>query len=213
MTGVAWGLLGGFFLVAAGDWSAVATGRDRVRPLTKCGCMVLLIGAAIAMRPDDGGARVALVVALVLSLAGDAFLLRDDARSFTFGLGSFLLAHVAYVTAFALAGLRAEMGSAAIVVLLAGAVSLVGRKVMEAVRANEPELARPVGAYITVIMVMTGVAAYRWNPLAIAGAALFAGSDSLIAFRRFVAERPWQPLAIIVSYHVAQALLTLSFAA
>jgi hypothetical protein len=43
------------------------------------------------------------------------------------------------------------------------------------------------------------------------GAALFAGSDALIAWERFVAKRAWGPVTIIVTYHLAQALLVLSF--
>ncbi len=34
---------------------------------------------------------------------------------------------------------------------------------------------------------------------------LFLVSDSLIAENRFVAVRPWGPLAVIVSYHLALA--------
>jgi hypothetical protein len=48
---------------------------------------------------------------------------------------------------------------------------------------------------------------------AIAGAALFFTSDALIAWDRFVSPRAWHGLAIIVTYHVAQAGLTLSLIA
>jgi uncharacterized membrane protein YhhN len=49
------------------------------------------------------------------------------------------------------------------------------------------------------------------DPTAMLGALLFAFSDSLIALGRFVRPRPWFPLAVIVTYHLAQALLTVSF--
>jgi hypothetical protein len=42
------------------------------------------------------------------------------------------------------------------------------------------------------------------------GALLFMTSDALIGEERFVRHRAWQPLAIIVTYHVAQALLVVS---
>jgi uncharacterized membrane protein YhhN len=48
------------------------------------------------------------------------------------------------------------------------------------------------------------------SPLALAGAVLFYGSDSLIAWNRFVRPLAWAPVAIMVTYHAAQALLTLS---
>ena len=44
------------------------------------------------------------------------------------------------------------------------------------------------------------------------GAVLFYCSDALIAWRRFVRPKPWQPLVIIVTYHLAQAGLVLSLA-
>ena len=42
------------------------------------------------------------------------------------------------------------------------------------------------------------------------GAVFFMTSDALIGEDRFVQPRPWQPVAIIVTYHVAQALLVVS---
>src|SRR5205085_1515979 len=48
--------------------------------------------------------------------------------------------------------------------------------------------------------------------LAIAGAVLFFASDTLIAWNRFVAPRPWMRLAIIVTYHLGQGGLVLSLA-
>ena len=42
------------------------------------------------------------------------------------------------------------------------------------------------------------------------GAVWFAVSDTTLAHDRFVRHRPWMPLAVIVTYHTAQALLVLS---
>jgi uncharacterized membrane protein YhhN len=171
--------------------------------------MVVLIAAALALDADDGAARAALVVALVLSAAGDVFLMLDR---FLPGLASFLLAHVAYVVAFALDGLDAGWLGAGIAVAVV-LVTAVGRPVVAAVRAgDDPGLAAPVAAYVGVISLMLLTAVGTGDPRAAIGAALFAGSDSLIAQERFVRRRPWQPLAIIVSYHVAQGVIVTSFA-
>jgi uncharacterized membrane protein YhhN len=48
-------------------------------------------------------------------------------------------------------------------------------------------------------------------PFAAAGALLFMTSDALIGWNRFVRSLAWAPLAIIVTYHVAQMLLVVSF--
>jgi uncharacterized membrane protein YhhN len=44
------------------------------------------------------------------------------------------------------------------------------------------------------------------------GGILFLASDSLIAWERFVRRVPQGPLAVIVSYHLAQALILIGLA-
>jgi len=39
------------------------------------------------------------------------------------------------------------------------------------------------------------------------GATLFVASDTVLALGRFGQERPWTRLAVMVTYHLAQALL------
>ena len=88
----------------------------------------------------------------------------------------------------------------------------IGRRVVAAVRASpEPAMALPVTAYVAVISSMVTAAVGTADARAIAGALLFAGSDSLIAWGRFVRSQPWFPVAIMVTYHAAQGLLVLSF--
>ena len=44
------------------------------------------------------------------------------------------------------------------------------------------------------------------------GGVLFLASDSLIAWERFVRRLPHGPLAVIVTYHLAQALILIGLA-
>lgn len=205
-----WLLLVLFVAVAALDWAAVHAGSKPLEYLCKPGCMVVLIAAAAALDPSDEAARTALVVALVLSTLGDVFLMVPGL--FLPGLVAFLFAHVAYVVAFWLddvdaGGLLLGVALAALLVLA------VGRPIVAAVRAGaDPAMATPVAAYVGVISLMVLSAAGTGDGRAIAGALLFAGSDSLIARSRFVHPAAWAPLAIIVTYHGAQALLVTSFA-
>ncbi len=218
MNGTAWLLITLFVAVAALDWLAVQIRWKAVEYLAKPGCMVFLIAAAAAMEPDDSSARVLLVVALVLSATGDVLLMLPEREPgaggpdlFVAGLGAFLLAHVAYVVAFVLVGVG--LGWAVPGVIAAAVIAAtIGRRVVAAVRASpEPAMATPVTAYVAVISILVATAIGTADPRAIAGALLFAGSDSLIAWGRFVRARPWFPLAIIITYHLAQALLVLSF--
>ena len=201
-----------FVAVAACDWAAVHVGAKGVRVITKPGCMLVLIGAAAALDPADESARAALLVALALSTLGDIFLLRGDKPNlFVAGLGAFLAAHLAYIVAFWLEGVSA--GGVVAGLLVGGVlVGTVGARVVAAAKAgDEPALAGPVRAYVLVIGAMVASAVATADPLAIIGAGLFATSDSLIAWERFVRSRAWADLVIMVTYHLAQLLLVLSF--
>ncbi len=214
MTGtVAWVLLGLTAGAALVDWFAVAFGRVAVeyvaKPLTTAG----LIALACTLDPVHADMRVAFVVALVLSLAGDVLLMLPGEKWFTFGLGAFLFAHLAYVVGFALGpGTGAELAVGALITLVV-AVPL-GVRLLRAVRRTRPALVRPVAAYVTVIAVMVACATGWGNAWAIVGAWLFFASDALIGETRFVRagrdDTRWGPLAIIVTYHLGQAGLVLS---
>ena len=57
---------------------------------------------------------------------------------------------------------------------------------------------------------MVGSAVFRGDGLAAAGALVFAASDSILALDRFDRPRRWGPVAVMVTYHVAQGLLVAS---
>jgi uncharacterized membrane protein YhhN len=217
MTAIAWFLLCLAGSLAVADWVAVwrrsgpradgRSGRASSENVLKPLVLVAVIAVALALHPADGAQRAWFVVALVLSLAGDVFLLPSVDR-YVPGLASFLLAHVAYVIGFAVAG-RGDGSAAGAVFVLAllapGAVRVIG-----AVRRDEPELAVPVVVYITVISTMVAAAHLHGDGLGFVGAVLFAGSDTTLALDRFVEHRRWMPTVVMVTYHVAQGLLVLS---
>ena len=207
MTSVAWILLAVAAVVAVVDWWAVARRPSSIEYLCKPLVMVAMIGVAVTLDPADGAQRAWFVVALVLSLAGDVFLLpKPDA--FVPGLASFLVAHVAYVIGFLVAG-RDSWSPIGVVIVLAllgpGAI-----RVVRSVQRDEPPLLAPVVVYIVAISTMVASAYLHGDALGLIGAATFAGSDTTLAFDRFVDPRPWMPLAVMVTYHAAQALLVLS---
>jgi uncharacterized membrane protein YhhN len=99
-----------------------------------------------------------------------------------------------------------------LVVLVVAAA--VGTPIVRALRARrERELLAPVVAYMVVISLMVACALGTGDRVAIAGAALFMFSDSLIAWNRFVRPLSWAPVAIMVTYHLGQAGLVLSLLA
>jgi uncharacterized membrane protein YhhN len=151
-----------------------------------------------------------LFAALALSAVGDFFLaLRDQTRFFVPGLLAFLLAHVAYLTAF-LPYAHAPTTAATLAIL--AAVTAAGVLIV----AITPKLGRlrlPVFAYFTVIMAMVAAAfcinAAPWYLGA--GAAIFALSDSLIAVRKFLKPFPGINEAVWITYIAAQFMMTAGF--
>ncbi len=212
MTGTAWVLLGLTAVAAIVDWIAVGTGRRRVEYVAKPLATAGLVGVALTLDPVHADMRAAFVVALVLSLAGDVFLMLPSDR-FVPGLASFFLAHVAYVVGFALGpGTTDELAVGAAITLVV-AIPL-GARLLRAVRRARASLVGPVAAYVTVIAVMVACATGWGNGWAVMGAWLFFASDALIGETRFVrpslGASPRARLAIIVTYHLGQAGLVLS---
>lgn len=208
MTGVAWTLLGVAAVVAVCDWVAVARETKAVEYVAKPLTMVALVGVAVTLDPADPDVRVAFVVALVLSLAGDVFLVlpRDH---FVAGLASFLCAHLAYAFGFAIG--PGTDGELVVGALVTAAVAVpLGVRLVRAVRIAAPALVTPVAAYIGAISLMVATATGWGNALAVAGAWSFFASDALIGERRFVQPIRGGALAVMVTYHVGQAALVVS---
>src|SRR4051812_32523111 len=111
MNALSWILLVVAALAAVVDWVAVwrRPQWDRVETVLKPLVLVALIGVALVMDAADDGQRAWFVAALVLSLAGDVFLLPSVDR-FVPGLASFLLAHVAYIVGFLVVGGHRDLG-------------------------------------------------------------------------------------------------------
>ena len=195
-------------VVAPLNWWSVAVRGRRREWVTKPLVLVLLLGTAWAAGATDTAAGWWLLAALALSLVGDVALLSDSEPRFVLGLGSFLLAHLAFVVTFVHLGMpRADLalGGLALVVVL---VLVVGRRVVPAAgREGGPALAGAVTAYMVVIAVMVVAAWATGHVLVVLGASLFMVSDAVLAMDRFVRTRRFGSLAVMVTYHLAQVLL------
>jgi uncharacterized membrane protein YhhN len=201
------------FLVAAavlavGDWVSRARDDARLEYVCKPGTLTALIAVAVLLDPRHDAVRAWFVAALVLSLVGDVLLMLPR-EQFVGGLAAFLLAHVCYIAGFVASGLRGWV----VAVAIAGTalvVAPVARRILRGVAASEPALRPPVVAYLVVIATMLACAVASGNAFAAVGAALFVTSDSMIAWDRFVGDFPAAPIAIMVTYHLAQAGFVLS---
>jgi uncharacterized membrane protein YhhN len=194
-------------VLAVVDWYAVAREDRRTETWAKPAVLVALIATALALDAADTTPGRWLLVALALGLLGDVFLLGDSDTRFRLGLASFLVGHLAFVVAFIRLGLD-QPGWLWIAWLVLFACLIATRRVVPATfLRGGPALAFPVAIYTVVIGAMLIVAFDTGEPLIAVGAAVFAASDSVLAVNRFVSPRPWAPVAVMVTYHVGQALI------
>jgi len=209
VTTPAWVLLVAAGALAVGDWVAVGRGARRAEYVCKPGTLALLAGVALTLDPAHGDMRAWFVAALVLSLAGDVFLMLPQYR-FVPGLAAFLLGHVAYVVGLNLHGGSAgALALAAIPVVVVAAVLAI--RILRAVlTSGHRELVGPLVAYMLVISAMVTSALAGGNVSAAVGATLFFASDALIAETRFVKPHRGARVVIMVTYHLGQAGLVLS---
>lgn len=205
MTAPSWVFLAMAALFAVTDWWAVLAERTTVRYVAKPATLVALIAVAIALDPSvDPTIRTWMVVGLVLSLAGDVFLMLDE-RWFVAGLAAFLLGHIAYVVALQL-GRSSVPWTVLGLAVVAVCIATLGRRIVTGVAAGDHrELVGPVVAYLVVISAMVVSAFGTAAAWAVVGAAFFYVSDATLAWNRFLDHRRWGPLAVMVTYHLGQA--------
>lgn len=208
MNGTAFLLVALTAVLAVADWIAVSRGARVAEYVLKPLVMIGLLSVALTMDTSHGFARVAVVVAIVCSLAGDVFLMLPT-DMFVPGLASFLVGHLAYVAAMLALGVSAGWLVAGLVVVALGVVT-IGRQIVTAARATDRALAAPVTAYVGVISLMVVCAFGTARPLAIIGALSFYASDAVLGFTRFVRSFERDRIVVMVTYHVGQLLLVLS---
>lgn len=208
MTGVllAWLLAAACALT---DWYAVWRRDRRTEVWAKPAALVALVLVALALDAGSSPSGRWLLVALVLGLVGDVFLLGSSDTRFRLGLGAFLVGHLAYLVCFALLGLPHPGWSWLGLVVLAGCVVATRAVVPATHRHSGLALSVPVGVYTCVIGAMLVLAWFTGIVLVALGATVFAASDTTLALNRFVRPRAWAPLAVMVTYHVGQALIVL----
>jgi uncharacterized membrane protein YhhN len=168
--------------------------------------------ALIAICQLAGGDRQWLAGALLLSTLGDVFLGLGGERWFVYGLGSFLVAHLFYITLFVRNRPRPFAASAARIAaaaLLVACAATMFAWLWPSLGAMRPAVAAYMCALtgMGVTAVLTGLRAW-WVA---AGAALFILSDSLIAVGKFKAPVAYGDYIIWATYYAAQVGIALGF--
>jgi uncharacterized membrane protein YhhN len=184
-----------FLLTAAIAVYARDTGRRGLAAVTKPLTTALLL--PIVGWPTSGFEEL-IVVGILFSLAGDVVLLRDGNRPFLIGLVLFLVAHVAYIAAFAGVGHWSWR-----IVLYGLGMVFITSTMVRTVWAGAAGLRGPVIVYAATITAMVvaacatqgGALSEPASRLAILGAGLFYVSDSSLALDRF--HRPIRHASVL----------------
>jgi uncharacterized membrane protein YhhN len=173
-------------------------GAPALRALGKLGASATFVALAVALG-THGRFRGAILAGLLLSAVGDGLLLSSRKSLFLGGLVAFLLAHVAYVVAFA--AVSRPSASAALLVAAASGAALLW------LWPHAGELRAPVAAYCLVIGAMVWLALGVDQPAIRAGALLFWVSDLAVARDRFVRPSFANRLVGLPLYFAAQLLI------
>ena len=214
-------------------WWGLAVGKTLASAAFLCFYFdqLISVGASPGQRCADPAW---LGAALILSAIGDVALIGKSDRAFLIGLGSFLLAHLAFAVSFlvVISGQSAEANpegaldiTRAIYITSALALLFTGSASAIAYRRFKPEIADelrlPSAVYAGVIAVMVATAfgyAYHLQSLYVAlGALAFWLSDLAVAQQRFYGERLplrgfWVRLWGLPLYYVAQLLFVMELA-
>lgn len=183
-----------------------------------CKPLATLLVMAMVLAAGGGHGRYgrAVLVGLLLSTFGDVFLMLPQSAGgpdwFTFGLASFLCAHVAYLVAFC--G-RAKLFASKLPFAF---YALLGGSVLAVLWPHLPGPLRvPVVAYVLVLATMAAQAGAVWRRIrdrsaasAALGGAFFVASDATLAIDRFAAPFPAAVVIVLATYWCAQTLIGLS---
>ncbi len=204
-------------LAAGLECLAVFNSWREVEYFAKPAAMLFLLGWLLLSGGLDGP-LLWFALGVAFSLAGDVILLLpDEERWFSFGLGAFLLAHVAYILGFnfpppPLNGLT--FGVAFMVII--SVLPLIRRILLSMRQKGLDALLLPVRVYATIISLVLFSALmtlFRVDWLATPaylvslGAALFLTSDLTLAWGKFIKPVRNGAALVMVTYYLGQVLL------
>jgi uncharacterized membrane protein YhhN len=190
-------------------WVSVLRGDHVVERLVKPLFVLLLGGLAWSLWWEGAGPGspplLPVLLALAFSLVGDIALLTATEGRFLVGVGAFFVTHVAYV--WAILETPTPAGFPWWLLAAVPAVLLLHARFGRHIVRLAGEQRGPVFVYQLALVTLLLVAAWKGDWLVLLGCFLFVVSDTLLGYDRFVAEKRWAPVTVMVTYQVAQTLI------
>ena len=205
-----------YLAVLAADLFAVYTNNETLRYITKPLLMPLLIVLFISQTTGfNSSLKKWIVLALVFSWAGDVLLMFESTNGnfFIFGLVAFLIAHIFYILFYENVirkeGLRKNYWWFLPVILYYIAlIYFLSPKLGDMKFAVR--IYGIVISYMLIQALQTGrIKNMTAATLMIGGAVLFITSDSILAINKFYESFAYAGIAIMLTYGIAQLLITL----
>lgn len=205
-------LFGLTLLLAIVHWITVYKHWYKAEFFFKPAVMAALLVAYLSGSPDFASSGWFFVAAILFSMAGDLLLLFPS--RFVLGLLLFVLAHIGYIIGFNIPFPHISLPVIALAVLVIVPANWLYRRIRAGlVEKGLHRLRKPVQAYMVILslMFLSGFATLfrpEW-PLTAAllvagGAALFAASDSLLAWNKFVHPLRTRRVGYMIAYHLGQ---------
>lgn len=207
----------GIGLVSLVNWIAAWNTRMILYYITK---PIVLLGLILYLvfRVPITSARLPFLIGLIFSLIGDIFLIPKGTRWFLAGVGAFSVTQVMYIWGF-------NLSRAGLPAMIVGAVAYLGGVVLVHLVVDRFAHSSSVSktmlpffkAYGALVLAMSlsalmCLARPAWSDLAAVmagiGGILFFISDGMICLGKLDRQLPKNRFWIIVSYHLAQFLIT-----
>jgi len=209
-----------FWVVLIVDCAFIYSGHNEYRVYTKILLVPILLVAIYGASRDTKHkrSRVLINLAFFFCFLGDVFLLEEsDSSYFSFGLASFLIAHIFFIIFFY--RLKPFTDKYRLYIFSCGLLILTYVLFLLFFvwsNVSRQSLEIPIAAYAAVLGFMTLTAAHTLNNKSIKhlasnffipGAVFFLLSDSLLAINKFSMPFDFSGIAVMVTYGIAIFLL------
>lgn len=205
-----------YFVALAIEVFANITQNLQLQYFSKPSLMLLLIFYFVINARNLAAAKYLIIAALVFSWLGDVLLLLDKQFKsfFIYGLIAFLVAHIFYISYFWKIRKLNNITNLPSPLIFVG-IAAYSLALFAFVSPNVKNLLVPVAIYALVISIMFAVSftafdlrKQTFGKICIAGTFLFLISDSILAINRFVAPFTLAPVLTMLTYALAQLLIT-----